>query len=769
MNRIAASLTTTIMLALGMATPDAAADSTLIRGARIFDGERIIDATDVLIEGGRIAEVGRDLSAPPGAEVFDAEGRFLMPGLIDCHTHTFDASMLEQSLIFGVTTNLDMFTAVSALNAMRSSAGSTQADIFSAGTLVTAPGGHGTQYGIPIPTLSSPDEAAAFVNDRIDEGSDFIKIVYDDGSELGMSIPTVSPETLEAVIAAAHDRGMLAVVHIHAYEHACRTVERDADGLVHTFIDKLPDDRLAELMVEHGSFIIPTLSVIESVCGVRGGATLVDDESLDPYIDRSMKAALSNTFAMPAAGPKRDYSVAKSSVTQLHEAGVPILAGSDTPNPGTAHGASIHRELFLLVDAGLEPVEALRAATTVPADRFKLRDRGRIEPGRNADLVLVDGDPVKNITDTRRIAAVWKSGVKVDRDIWKNRVEAEREQTQTPAVARGLISDFEGEEISASFGSGWSVSTDAMMGGKSTAEMKHIAGGANGSAGALRVEGAIAEGSPYPWAGAMFCPGTIVFQPENLSGNDGFSFSARGDGGTYRVLIFDQSLGRTPQEKTFQTSGEWSHHAFKWSDFRTDGSGVNAIIFSAGTGQESFWFEIDDVRLTSQEQEPKEEETAMTDWVEAGQTAPAFTLAADDGSKVKLADFKGKPVVLYFYPKDDTPGCTKEACAFRDLKSDMESRGAVVLGVSPDSAESHRAFKEKYTLNFTLLADEGHTVAEKYGAWRQINRYGRTFDGIQRSTFLIGPDGKVYKTWKSVQVDGHDQKVLEALDEMLKK
>lgn len=151
----------------------------------------------------------------------------------------------------------------------------------------------------------------------------------------------------------------------------------------------------------------------------------------------------------------------------------------------------------------------------------------------------------------------------------------------------------------------------------------------------------------------------------------------------------------------------------------------------------------------------------MADWIEAGKKAPAFTLKATDGSTVKLSELKGKPVVLYFYPKDDTPGCTKEACAFRDRKDELTKLGAVVLGVSPDTVESHVKFTEKFDLNFPLLADKDHKVAEKYGAWREKNRYGKVSMGIQRSTYVIDADGKVAKVWKAVKVDGHDEKVLE--------
>lgn len=156
----------------------------------------------------------------------------------------------------------------------------------------------------------------------------------------------------------------------------------------------------------------------------------------------------------------------------------------------------------------------------------------------------------------------------------------------------------------------------------------------------------------------------------------------------------------------------------------------------------------------------------MADWAEEGSKAPAFTLMSDAGKKVKLSELKGSPVVLYFYPKNDTPGCTKEACAFRDRHEELTKLGAKVLGVSPDDVGSHGKFRDKYELNFPLLADTDHQVAEKYGAWREKNMYGKKSMGIQRSTFLIDANGKIAKVWKRVQVAGHDQQVLEALQEL---
>ncbi len=152
----------------------------------------------------------------------------------------------------------------------------------------------------------------------------------------------------------------------------------------------------------------------------------------------------------------------------------------------------------------------------------------------------------------------------------------------------------------------------------------------------------------------------------------------------------------------------------------------------------------------------------MADWLEPGVKAPAFTLKSDDGTTVKLSALKGRPVALFFYPKDDTPGCTVEACGFRDRAADFAALGAVVLGISPDDAASHAAFRAKFHLNFPLLVDPGHLVAEKYGAWREKNMYGKKSMGIQRSTYLIDAAGKIARVWKKVSVDGHDADVLAA-------
>src|SRR5215813_1581715 len=245
----------------------------VINNVRIFDGSTVIPTGAVIIEGGKIKSVGKTVAPPDGAEIIDGTGHTLLPGLIDSHTHAFGAA-LKQAVMFGVTTELDMFSDHQMAAQMRKEQAegkaTDRADLFSAGTLVTAPGGHGTEYGMKIPTITAPGEAQAFVDARNDEGSDYIKIVYDDGKSYGLNNPTVSKETMAAVIASAHKRGKLAVVHISTLEGARDAIESGADALAHIFRDRPPDPGFARMVAAHRAFVIPTLTVTESVKGDAG-------------------------------------------------------------------------------------------------------------------------------------------------------------------------------------------------------------------------------------------------------------------------------------------------------------------------------------------------------------------------------------------------------------------------------------------------------------------------------------------------------------------
>jgi peroxiredoxin Q/BCP len=152
--------------------------------------------------------------------------------------------------------------------------------------------------------------------------------------------------------------------------------------------------------------------------------------------------------------------------------------------------------------------------------------------------------------------------------------------------------------------------------------------------------------------------------------------------------------------------------------------------------------------------------------IDPGKKAPAFSLPDQEGAKHSLADYAGRPVVVYFYPKDDTPGCTKESCAFQENLPQFKKSKAAVLGVSVLNSASKAKFADKYGLKFPLLADEDHSMMEKYGVWQEKSMYGKKYMGVARTTYLIGPDGKVVKRWDGVKVDGHAEEVLAAVQQL---
>jgi imidazolonepropionase-like amidohydrolase len=567
---------------------------TVVTNVRLFDGERAIERTNVAFRDGTILDVGDRYPPPPGAAVVDGAGKTLLPGLIDAHTHSW-GDALERALVFGVTTELDMFTehrfAASMRTAQESAAGAPRrADLFSAGTLLTAPGGHGTEYGMKIPTVSGPADVEAFVDARIAEGSDYIKIVYDNARTYGMkTIPTISRETLAAAIAAAKRRGKLAVVHIGSKQDAEEALDAGASALIHIFADAAPDAAFVDRAVRAKAFVIPTLAVNESTTGETGAGELVDDARIAPYLNGADRAGLRRAFPK-RPNARRSLDHAKAATRMLHEKGVPILAGTDAPNPGTTHGASIHRELRLLVDAGLTPSAALVAATSAPARAFNLKDRGLVAKGMRADLVLVNGDPTRDILATRDIAAIWKRGERLDRP------RGTADPTAPVAEAGdGTVSDFDsGDAASARFGAGWQVSTDSFMGGKSTAEFRVVKGGARGSAGALDVTGSINAGAPFTWAGAMFFPAPTPMTAVDLSKFKQVAFWAKGDGGEFQVMIFATRLGNIPATKPFRPGTDWQEFVLPFSDFGVDGSDLRGVLFSA-TAPGPFRFTIDDV------------------------------------------------------------------------------------------------------------------------------------------------------------------------------
>ena len=349
---------------------------TAVTNVRVFDGRRLLPPDTVVIEGDRIG------SQPAGAQIVDAGGGVLLPGLIDAHVHLHGRATLEQLAGFGVTTALDMGCAPPELvDSLRGARGLT--DIRSAGTPAIAPGSPHSRIPVigPRGLITGAGQAKGFVADRVAEGSDYIKIV------VGNPAPSHDQATLDALAAAAREHGKLSVAHATSGEAVAMAQRARVSVLTHVPLDRALDTGAAAAAVADGRVLIPTLAMMERI--VR-----------------------------QSAPPGRDYAAARDSVTVMYRAGVPILAGTDAnAQPGgpaaISHGSSLHHELELLVEAGLTTVDALRAATSRPARYFGLADRGVVEPGRRADLVLIDGDPLRDITATRSIRRIWCGGAEV--------------------------------------------------------------------------------------------------------------------------------------------------------------------------------------------------------------------------------------------------------------------------------------------------------------------------------------------------------------------
>jgi imidazolonepropionase-like amidohydrolase len=331
---------------------------------------------------------------------------------------------LLDALRFGVTTELEMMGHWTAQERAEVAERKDLADVRSPGMGITPPGGHPTEYmpegdcppEYAFPVVSTPADAVKFIAARVAEGADYIKIFIEDGTVVGYpGLSVLSNETLLASVREAHRYGKMAIAHATTAAAARQAIAAGVDGLAHVFIDR-PDDtpELVAAIAAAGAFVIPCLTVNSTAIGYNAAA-LAADERVRSRLSKKWLDALSGCMNTYPQGNLKDVF---ANVFDLHRAGVDILAGTDVSVPlpqfgGLAHGASLHYELQLLAAAGLTPIEALQAATTTPARRFGLTDRGRIAPGARADLLLVDGDPTTNISDTLSIRAVWRQGAEL--------------------------------------------------------------------------------------------------------------------------------------------------------------------------------------------------------------------------------------------------------------------------------------------------------------------------------------------------------------------
>jgi hypothetical protein len=455
---------------------------------------------------------------------------------------------------------------------------------------------------IPIPTLTRPQEAQAWVDARIAEGSHFIKIVLEQGSAERPS-PSLDLPTVKALVDAAHRRGKLAVVHIATLANARAALEAGADGLVHLFVgESIAPDELAafvKLARDRKAFIIPTFSVMESIAGVQEQDVL-DDKSLMALLLKEQVQPLKGSHGASTRPEK--LLAPRAVVKALREAGVPLLAGTDAGNVGTQYGASMHHELLAMTQAGLTPAQALAAATSVPAQAFRLPQRGRIVKGYKADLLLVEGDPVADIGAARRIVEVWKDGMPVAplRAAQLKAVADEASARSGKALAlppEGRISQFSPERLGSPFGMGWVASTDSFMGGKSTAKLAFAESDGQQAA---EVNASILPGFAYPWAGIAFIPGQQPMQAADLSAAKVLRFRVRGDGQNYSVAMMSKGVS-IPVNQPFTAGESWSEVVLPLAAFKgVDAGALTMIAFNAGPKPGDYQFQIADVRLTEQ-------------------------------------------------------------------------------------------------------------------------------------------------------------------------
>lgn len=269
----------------------------------------------------------------------------------------------------------------------------------------------------PLPYVTGPDDVAGFVEARVAEGADHLKIIFDDGSGAMLDIPALDAATIQALVAAAHRHGLTVVAHVSTAAGAVTVAHCGVDVLAHAPFDLMSTGQVAEVG-RAGVAVIATLDIVDGFPARDAIMPLLDQPQLAERIPPRWRRLLEGqaTRWMPPEPP--DGTAQRENVRALHQAGVRVLAGTDAPNPGLLHGASVHRELQHLVGAGLTPAEALAAATSAPAEVFGLTDRGVIEVGTRADLLLVAGDPTTDITATQSVEAVWVLGRRVDENAY---------------------------------------------------------------------------------------------------------------------------------------------------------------------------------------------------------------------------------------------------------------------------------------------------------------------------------------------------------------
>ena len=563
------SLVVLVML-IALPKPDKFDFDLLIKGARIISHQGVEVEADIAVLDGQISLVSKDIEGV-AKQTHDAHGQFVIPMLMDAHTHSF-GDALSNTLLFGVSTHVDMFTSTAFMNSLERA--KPQARLITAGMLATVQRGHGTQFGSHVDTIEQDTDIRNWVAKRIQEGSAFIKLVYKPNSRVFASLDL---NTAKLIIKESQEQGLLAVAHVSTQQAALEMVSAGIDGLVHQFADTEVTDEFIALALQNEVFVIPTLSVIASAAHSNVTKGFTDKLSDNPSVSSAQLAQIKyrpGTTKIPGF----DYEIAALNTKRMHTAGIPILAGSDAPNPGTAYGLSLHQELNLLAQSGLSTLEAIKAATTNVSKIFSPESPAELSIGSEANLLILNASPLESIENTLNIQQIIYQGELIDR-------EEPISESSSPKLHATFLSSFStGFDIDGLLA--WAATDDSIRNGNSKASISI-------SQERLTVNAEVNNGFIFPWAGAA----VFFDMPRDLTDLSHLQFTIEGTNGTYTVMAFSGAETNLPATVPIdvtqtETVASINMNAFEGIDL-SKVRGFAIVVSEPG----KFTYSIDDVKL----------------------------------------------------------------------------------------------------------------------------------------------------------------------------
>jgi imidazolonepropionase-like amidohydrolase len=592
--------------------------AVVIRGARVVDGTGSpARAATVVIRGSRIESVGADAAPPAGARVIDAAGQTLIPGLFDLHTHLTASAAngvsgdwgknLKAYLACGITTVNDYSTSAEMIAPMHRllDTGAVAGPRVNMAIRLSVPGGHGTEAGwgdFMTYQVDTPEQAHAQMKNVLAYKPDVIK-VFNDGWRYGAApdLASMNVETLAAIVEDAHAAGIKVFTHTVTLAGARIAARAGVDVLVHGIGDAPVDADLIGLLKSKGTFYVSTLAVYESHQLSHLSERVLS--LLDPPSRQAIAASAGATPVQPGQARQQRWQNLLSNVHHLYDAGVPVAAGTDAGMAGTFHGFAGLHELELLVEAGLTPLQAIAAGTTVSARAIGVASqRGAIAPGQAADLVLIDGRPDEQIADIEKTRRVFMNGVEFDPRALEAAIQA---PAMTPLPAHpvsALIDDMERRDGRTQLGTLRVNATDAGV-DHSLMMFQPIVRSAGDHA--LMVQAQMAA-KDRPFVRVEFPLTSGAVELADLTAYSGISFDARGEG-AYRLIVNSYRVRSSdPYLAPFSATGEWQTIRIPFTSLhrRAANSGpwprddARALLFElSAAAQTGAWLELDNVKL----------------------------------------------------------------------------------------------------------------------------------------------------------------------------